>query len=815
MADKQSGLKPTRTEKQVNALDTVAKKLLGTMDNSFKERTLLTKQDAKVQQILSDELNFSRGVAGGSIVDFASSMVNKSTKNRNGEAPEVDIMALFTKDVGDIYGYFQDMYKNRYIEISDLKFISKFIPAIGEAVKTTLDNIVSADDISDAVSRKYVFTSNMTETEQQQVTAELQRIEKEEKLLKKLKNIVYRKALVSGMSYVYHIPYSELFAEYDKRIKSGVLNPDSILANTNQDTSILKSRQTKSGFNLNNPKKATESTEALQPDGICWTIVNESQIESAIDGMSYLSKEEKLYVKKSFEGANFATITMVDDIYIEEALEGIMELNKMADSYVPPAYSSLYGGVGELSDSLPDGTHSAGGSTRIGKYKIAGTYLQFIDAKNVIPIRVYNQVLGYYYIHSQSAARRAKQKTTANTTRETNITSIGASIFSSANMTEKKKEQVITDIIDTIADGILSNFNTKFVTKNAEHKKLIADCLIANGIINNEYQIQFVPVEYMTAFTINEDEHGNGESILLDALFPAKLLLSLLISKLLTYMNKSGNKTIAYVGRGPADVNNTNQAQRVIRMMQEANITFNDLLSTNLVFSKFTRDSNIQIPRARNGDRLIELETQEGQQVDLRPEMEDWLEKMAIMGTGVPSVIMEYTDAADYAKSLTTANIKFAGRVASLQSDLEDATTDLYKMLIQGSSLSDELKVKAINGFSFKLPRPKVLVNANNADFLQTIFQTAQTVADIRLGQNNEALGEENKDAPKIRTEFIKKIVIDNTPFFDWDSIEKLYEQSVIDVKKTTNYDEEGSSSDASTNDMNANAGGEDLGGEF
>ena len=38
--------------------------------------------------------------------------------------------------------------------------------------------------------------------------------------------------------------------------------------------------------------------------------------------------------------------------------------------------------------------------------------------------------------------------------------------------------------------------------------------------------------------------------MLQDALFPAKMLLSTIISKLLLYMNKSGNKTIAYVRKG-------------------------------------------------------------------------------------------------------------------------------------------------------------------------------------------------------------------------------------------------------------------------
>ena len=46
------------------------------------------------------------------------------------------------------------MYKNRFLEIDDLRFISKFIPALGEAVKTTLDSLVSSDNIAETVNRK-------------------------------------------------------------------------------------------------------------------------------------------------------------------------------------------------------------------------------------------------------------------------------------------------------------------------------------------------------------------------------------------------------------------------------------------------------------------------------------------------------------------------------------------------------------------------------------------------------------------------------------------------------------------------------------
>ena len=235
-------------------------------------------------------------------------------------------------------------------------------------------------------------------------------------------------------------------------------------------------------------------------------------------------------------------------------------------------------------------------------------------------------------------------------------------------------------------------------------------------------------------------------------------------------------------------------------MLQETDITFSDLLSTNLSFQKFNRNGNIQLPMAKNGDRLIDFETQEGQNVDLSTEMEQFLEKLSIMGTGVPSVIMEYTDAADYAKSLVTANIKFAGRVATLQSDLEEPTTDVYKALIATSNLPDDLKQKVLPTFKFKLCRPRVLTNSNMADYLSQIESVTTSLARIYLGDNDA-----DEEATEIRRRFVQEIAVNLLPFVSWEEFKESLETIKVavasekDLDKTSNStgdDFGGSSSD-------------------
>lgn len=752
--------------KKISALDRVAHRLLSTIDTSFTERKVLDAKDRRIQDILDNELSLAQGVSQGSIIDFVTTMTsNKTMHNNRNQLGDIDSSEVFTKDLSNIFGYFQEMYKNRYIELADLKFIAKFIPAIGEAVKTTLDSIVASDDMSTSVTRNLIFNDAMTPDEKSRVESEIKRIETEEKLLKKLRNIVYKKTLISGNHYIYCPPYKELFQEYDRLLKAGVIHNGII---TNQPTNQRKSSGVgkNSGFNLNH-QSVLPAKEAVDVDAI---------IESFSANNLFDEKELKT-MRTNLEGLH---VTTNENAFLEEAIESIAALERYDDIYRNDlnGYAETFGGIGALNDNAPtasDGTFDP--NSKPSKFNTVGTYIKYIDANKIVPVKVYNQIVGYFYVHDTTASKKMQSMNN-----QDNMLIGSVNLFANINMNDNKKDSAVKTITDVISDGILSNFDNRFVNNNSDFKKLIADCIIANGLVNNNMNIQFIPANHIIPFVINENEDGFGESILADALFPARLLLNLLISKLLLYMNKSGNRTLAFVRKGPIDVNSSNHIQRVLRQLQESNITFGDLLSTNLSFAKFAPYGNLQIPTARNGDRLVDFETQEGQQVDLSTDLENWLEKLAIMGTGVPSVILEYTDAADYAKSIVTANVKFAGRVASFQSDLEEPTTELYKRLIINSSLSDELKAKALRGFKFSLPRPRVISNSNMNDYLSSMQQVAQTLADLYLGQDDGS----DPNAQKVRNIFIRDTVIDHLPIIDWKAAQERLENAKLEVAKDT-----------------------------
>ena len=780
----------------LSLLDKAAKNIFSIIDNTYTDRQILSAKDQKIRSILDRELEVSKGVSQGSIIDFVASMQIKDqrTKNtHNSMNSSSNASDTFMRDINDVFGFFQDLYKNRYLEISDLKFIAKFIPALGEAVKTTLDSVVSSDNVAESVNREIKLPAGTSEEYRDEIINEIIRNEKELKLLKKLKNTVYKKALVTGTHYVYAKSYNKIFEEFDriKKRDDKINKPN----NSNQfGSSNTSAKSAKESFSLGDVdiSGAMESVKSLlssATDIETGATITSNKVNSIInecrENMPIITCEQSMIYSEALDDVSHIS----NNSFVMEAFTKKFNDNKKKDKKENISEKSLEENI--LSMGTPDGTKGTN-DMKPSKFDVSGTYIKYIDQKNMVPVTVFDQKIGYFLIK----AKAKNNKNSAGTA--TSVNNLGSTLFGTVNVADGHKNEAIEKIADSISEGILQNFDKKFVVKHSEYKKMIADCIIANGLTDKDYNIQFIPAEDIIEFTINEDEDGNGESILTDSLFPAKLLLSMMVCRLLNYINKTGNKTIAHVYKGPVNAFTNNQINRVIRDLQEQSITFNDLLSPNLVFNKFNRDGNIALPTAKNGSHLIEFETQEGQNIDMSPEYEKELENMAILGTGVPTVIMEYAGSADFAKQLVSANIKYAGRISSLQADLEDPTTELYKRICQNSNMSNECKRICMQSLEIKLPRPKVLINGNNNEYVRTVVETAESIADTALGRDSITDKEVMKNGVQIKEKVVYDIVRKSSPFIDWEEIDDIVKKRKAEyVNKPTDDNKDGSSSES------------------
>lgn len=758
-------------------LDNAINKFMGFADPSYTPMQDISDRQTRFQRILTQQSEIIRGVSGGSVVDFMQMLQNDpmtrhsnyGTRKMLSDANTVDITKQLKQSSGDLYGYFQDIYANRYIEMADLEFIKKFIPALGEAVTTTRNAIVASDNIEDVISRTLDFDTSVPAPVRDQVMREIEKIEKELNLQKKIKNVIIPNTLVSGTYYVYAISFNDLFENYSQERADAIAT--------------------------GNPSFSRQAMESIQPEKI--TLDENVIVESLLDGEDPRDKREnrKKYVdfakeiQKHVSSIKFIDSPVLEDLLLDgnamnETMSQAMEAGTTVvndPSYVG-TYTKYFGKTpitGVADAGVPVTTKSTDMKAETG-FGQTGTYVKYITARNMIPIRLMDEVIGYYYVAVRKSASPTQNQTFSRSGNSVmNTQSVlgsgsNSSIFSTVSLTDAKRTAVVDGIVAAMTQQIIKRFNKKFVIANSNFKKVIADCINYYGYMDNEYHIQFIPAKYVVEFKVNEDENENGVSMLQPSLFPAKLLLSLMVSRMLNYLNKSGDKSITYLAKGPIDVHTGNQIQRVIRNIQETQITFSDLLSTNLVFSKFGRNQNMVIPNSRSGKRLAEFETQEGMNVDMNPEYENKLEQMAILGTGVPSVIMEYIGQSDFAKGFETGNIKFASNVASYQIDFEEPITQLYQALVDNSELSDNVKDQVRGKFNFHFPRPKVLAVSNNSENLQTLQSLITSLVQIYFGEDTTTI-------PKFeakKTQFTKIASRKYAPYINWDEFDAIYNEA-------------------------------------
>lgn len=778
MADKtKNGKKSKSKDKGFTFLDSAAKKILSMIDPGYDERTEITKKDYALQKIINREIDNLQGVADGNIIDFIMSMDvrNNGIINRNnqqGEERNPMFDNIFIENMGDIFSYFQQSYKNKFLEMADLKMISRFIPSMGKAISVALNSIVNSDDMSSSIIREIQFPPGTSDNDKNIIMHEIEAFEKDKKLKKRLKKTVYKKTLVAGTYYIYAVSIKKIFIEFQRLVDEGVYAQSSngfVPVNQNSRRKV---------FNIRNTKKNKSFVPGMEACGI--EACNLDSIMESLQSSGWSKKDCSIIENDilSNEGGTFTIHT--DSSILYEAMEG----------YIAKSYNDTFNQIPEgLTPKnnvpvSPDGSYS---TTEYGlpskKHKkssdkeyddIVGSYIKYIDPKYVVPCDVFDERIGYLYI------KPIPGKNTSVMSPNFNVEGKN-SAFTNPRLAEDKKERAVAAIADRISEGIIQSYGSKFVHDNLQYKQLIAECLVANGFSNSDYHVQFIPAEDMIVFTINEDENGDGESMLSDSLYAARLLFDMITSKVLNYLNNSGNTTYAHVHKGPIGTDTDNQIERVLRMLQETNINFNDLLSTNAIFSKFTRDKNIELPTSRNGTKIVEFETQEGQEIDLHTNMEEWLEKMAIQGTKIPSSFMERLDDVQFSRQIISDHIELASEVSGLQEDLEGPSTQLYRKLLSCTALPEE-QMRIAQQIEFKLPRPKALQNVNSAEFLENAYRSSENVAKLYYGEQVK-----DEDVPS-RDQFMKMVSKENCPYAPWDRYDEIFEEAKIEAEKVKNY---------------------------
>lgn len=703
--------------------------------------------NAEFDKLINAEIKNMTDHTDGDPTSFLEKLFADNIRTDNQFVSNVE--AIFRQNQTQAQSLLSEAYRNKLIKRADIQEVTSQLNELREAILVTRDAIVASDVIDGHMCRT-LSIHNANEAQSTNYQSIIEKMEDHFKLQNKIKNYIVPKTLEQGEYYAYVIPYSQVFSDFMKLKKSGKYNSGS---------AFIK-------------ESATTLMESAMDgvDGASKTLVVNDLLKELGDGfMKDLSSDDKNSVRNSmselFERVSVSNEGIPLPI-LEEGLDAVEEFGKYsymteADTKMPSLKDAPRSSFNYINDIDSSGIHS--GSDRKKEdadCKFDETkecYLKIIDSMHLIPVKIMSKTIGYYYV----------QEDILNVASDSNY-------FLGYN---GEKEQ---SVVSMIASKIVKAFDKKFLDENQNFKSLIVEAIEYFNLNERKIRFQYIPAEYIIPFKINEDEDGNGTSIVEPALFYAKLYLLLLLFKMVSIVSSSNDTKVHYIKNSGIDKNVANAIQEVARKMQSRQIHLTDLFSYTTLVNKVGNGNELFIPLGRQDSRGIETEILAGQEVQLNTELMELLRNSYISATGVPAVILNNINEAEFAKTLELGNTRFQQRVTSMQLDFNEGLTMLYKRLMKyTTSIPDA----AIENFRFEFQAPKHAGTQVKNELLGN-FQTELDFAASICFNQAEIEDAENGGSSPLMREFKSLYAEEKLPLMNVKRIKELAELARIKAKE-------------------------------
>lgn len=668
---------------------------------------------------------------------------------------------------GSIRSFLNEAYRNRMLKQSDLHEVASQLIELREAILITRDAIISSDIVEGQMTRNLKFR-NTGEDNKDQYNSVIESIENKFDLQNKIKNFIIPKCLEYGEYYAYIIPYSKLFGDFMQRKEKMKMGYNAYTETTLYD--FLN--------DSNNKKNATAFYESV--DNIFETNYKKSY-DPATTTISKLdiekeNKDMKEAFNESIDNMMKNIVICNDSVPLPLMEEGINATDYFMENFIDGSTfdeaTFTVDNIGKdsyfnriIKSPNGDGVYTTHRKKDYGddnkeyqkEFKmIHDCYMRMIDPVHLIPVQIMTKRLGYYYIQCEEVAP---------------VSGVVSSSLYYNRFEDNRRE---TTIVDSIAQRIVQAFDKKFLEQNPKFKELIVEALNYYNLNEQRVRFQFIPQEYVVAFKVSEDENGNGTSIIEPSLFYAKLYLMLLLFKMMSIILYSNDTRINYVRNSGIDKNVRKKIEEIARIKQQRSITVMDMFSYTSLVNKLGVGAETYIPTGKSGERGLETEVIQGQDVQTNSDLMDMLRKSYILGTGVPEAIMNYMNEADFAKSLELANTRFQGRVVSYQFDFNKGITDMYRRILRWSTDTPE---EVIEGFEFSFAPPKASSGQIKSDLLQNFDAYSQFMIGLMIGQQNT----DNPDFEKQVRQMKLLLARDYLPMINFDRILDMFKTAKIE----------------------------------
>jgi hypothetical protein len=231
--------------------------------------------------------------------------------------------------------------------------VSEQLFQLNEAIMATRDAIVTSDDMSKLVSRQLDFhNAAMLTNDKANYVATVESLEKEHKLLLKMKDHVIPKTLTYGSYFVYSVPYSKLFEGFEKKkLEDEAKNPTFKSTKTTESYDSPR-LVTESGIELIDESFVTEfkKDNNLQTVDVKKVV---SEVNEYLSNITIIKEEMGIPV---VEGVDIAALA--DHLDMDEHLSNaVKDIKKKAKTKTKPTYTD---GTLDIKHKLSDFTNIQG-----------------------------------------------------------------------------------------------------------------------------------------------------------------------------------------------------------------------------------------------------------------------------------------------------------------------------------------------------------------------------------------------------------------------------------------------------------------------
>lgn len=726
-----------------NITDTIDQ-LLDGMETSIYGSTPSTEVDAldgEFADIISKELKNMTAKMEGDISGFLDKLYTDSQKRSSNYVKNVE--HIFQSTQNQAQSILTEAYRNKMLKRADIKEVASQLNELREAINITRDAVVSSNMVEGDICRTLVI-DNSSKDESENYKSIIEKMEEKFKLTKSIKNFIVPQTLEQGEYYAYIIPYDKIFSDFmrDKdKIKSGLYGESTTVLE--HATSEIRPSFTETPTKVGRKnvidrlyENVSESTKSSldTPEAVA---AYKKGIETIVDNISVCNDPISIAV---LEEGTSAIAACIDDLnIIKEADESRLDNNP---------FNTLNGIDSGVMDSKNDK------SAKFDETK--DCYLKFIDSLHMIPVKIMSKTIGYYYIQDDEL-----------------VTSVPSNYF--VDYSEKREPT----LVNAIVDEVISSFDKKFLKENIKFRTIIAEAIQYYNLNERKIRFQFIPAEYIVAFKINEDEEGNGTSVIEPALFYAKLYLLLLLFKMVSIVSSSNDTKVHYIRSSGIDKNIANTVQEVARKMQARQVNLTDMFTYTTLINKVGNGNDLFIPLGRGETRGIETEILAGQDIQLNSELMELLRNSYISATGVPAVIMNSINESEFAKTIELGNTRFEERVVSEQIDFNGPITEMYRMLMKYTT---NIPDSVISNFRFEFQSPKHNGAQITNDLLgnfDTLYQFA-----VSLVFAQEEVNDESGGSTHLLREFKRLLAQEKLPVINVERIMQLADEARLKCKE-------------------------------